>query len=287
MYIFFNFQSNGEDNSEVCHETKEIYDSPIGKLLRHKSKVLYESAYNDLIKWAGDNKVTRFTESALLDYFGQLAKYYKGSTLWSKYSMLKKQLVAKHNVHLAIYYKLISFIKRTNSNYSPKKSRALTREQFDDFIDNAPDDDYLSTKVILIFGVTGACRCHELKELTVDDIQDTGELVSVKISDPESRKTRSFTVVGGKYLGLYRKYAALRPLCMNHRRFFIKFQKGKCFRSVVGVQAISSATQRVASYLNLPNVNEYTGYCLRRTSAKFLGLSAHDSQIVKSDTITS
>ncbi|WP_219823724.1 hypothetical protein, partial [Enterobacter cloacae complex sp. 2DZ2F20B] len=65
----------------------------------------------------------------------------------------------------------------------------------------------------------------------------------------------------------YEKYVALRPKMFNEGRFFIKYVDGMCHRQVVGIHKISGVPQEVAKYLKLENFKEYSGHCLRRTSA--------------------
>lgn len=107
-------------------------------------------------------------------------------------------------------------------------------------------------------------------KMKTDDIEDLRTLLHIKIPDSKTNKTRSFTVVGENFIGVFRKYAALRPKEMNDRRFFVKYQNGKCQRSVMGIHKIGSVPKEVASYLKLPHWKEYTGHCLRRTSATLL-----------------
>jgi hypothetical protein len=64
-------------------------------------------------------------------------------------------------------------------------------------------------------------------------------------------------------LRTYRKYLPLRSKNFNERRFFIKYQDGVCHQQAVGIHKISSVSQEVAKDLNLENVNEYRGHCLR------------------------
>lgn len=128
----------------------------------------------------------------------------------------------------------------------------------------------LSFQTLLIFGVTGACRCDELLQMNVNDIQDLTNMLLINIPNTKTKKSRSFTVIGDFYLNIYREYAKLRPQDINSSRFFIKYQAGKCHRVVMGIHKISSVPKDVASYLKLPNPSEYTGHCLRRTSATLL-----------------
>lgn len=103
-------------------------------------------------------------------------------------------------------------------------------------------------------------------KMTVDDIEDLGTLLHIKIPN----RSRSFTIVEENFINIYRKYAALRPEGMNDKRFFLTYRNGKCIRSMMGIHSIGSAPREVASYLKLPNWKEYTGHCLRRTSATLL-----------------
>ena len=119
----------------------------------------------------------------------------------------------------------------------------------------------------MIFGVTGACRCEELLQLTVENIEDLDKLIMVHIQNTKTKISRSFTIVGNFYVNIYKKYVALRPKdIITTNRFFIKYQNGRCHRVVIGIHKISNVPRDVARYLNLPNAAEYTGHCLRRTN---------------------
>lgn len=115
----------------------------------------------------------------------------------------------------------------------------------------------------------------------MEDIEDIKLGLLVKIPHSKTKKPRSFTIMGENYLNIYRKYLAFRPRNFNERRFFIRYQDGVCQRQVVGIHKISSVPQEIAKYLNLENVNEYTGHCLRRTSATLLVDSGGDITCLK------
>lgn len=134
---------------------------------------------------------------------------------------------------------------------------------------------------MLIFGVTGACRCDELLKLNVEDVEDCGTLILIKIINTKTKKPRSFTIVGDFYLNLCRQYTKLRPKDFQLSRFFIKYQKGKCHKVVMGIHKISNTAKEVALYLNLSNPSEYTGHCLRRTSATILVDNGGDISCLK------
>lgn len=99
------------------------------------------------------------------------------------YSMIKCIIKHEHNINIANYAKVTSFLKRNSESYTPKKSKVFTTENVQDFLTNAPDDIYLLLKVVLIMGLNGACRCAELCKLNIDDITDTGEVAIVTLND--------------------------------------------------------------------------------------------------------
>lgn len=122
----------------------------------------------------------------------------------------------------------------------------------------------------MVIGISGACRCEEMVKMVVDDIQDLGSAIHIRIPNNKTRKPRSFTIVGEQYLSIYKNYASLRPEGMREKRFFLKFVNGRCCRMVMGIHKISAVPKEAAVFLKLPGAIEYTGHCLRRTSATLL-----------------
>lgn len=256
------------DNIEDSIESYEIACMLPG--VQTKSDNIYETAYQKFLAWCKEKNSNDYSESVFLAYFSEIATKMKSSTMWSQYSMLKSLLNSRNGVDISKYLKLRAYLKKQNEGYIPTKSKVFTKEQFDKFIFEAWDEFYLGMKIILVVGIFGACRCDELVKMKIDDIEDLGSLIQIKIPDSETNKTRSFTIVGDTFINIYRKYANLRPKGMNERRFFLKYVNGKCHRSVMGVHKIGDVPRQVASYLKLPDWEEYTGHCLRRTSATLL-----------------
>jgi hypothetical protein len=117
------------------------------ELLPAKSRKIYEKQYQSFLKWCNEKNVEVYSENALLVYFNEKSKVFRSSTLWSHYSMLKAMLNNNHDIDISKFTKLISFLKRKNDDYKPKKSKILTSEQVDMFLTKAPDNEYLMTKV--------------------------------------------------------------------------------------------------------------------------------------------
>jgi len=133
----------------------------------------------------------------------------------------------------------------------------------------------LNFQVALIFGIQGACRKHELCDLTVDNIFDKGDIILllVKILKTKNDKPRSFIITEDFYQ-IYKKYVALRPSDVESKRFFLNFKKGKCSKQVMGINTIANFPKIVATYLKLEKPENYTSHTFRRTSATLLADSA-------------
>lgn len=112
--------------------------------------------------------------------------------------------------------------------------------------------------------------------MTVDDIEDKGSILIVKVPDTKTNIQRTFTVSNLDYIDIYRKYAALRPSYVTSRRLFLKYQNNRCVNQVVGINSIGGVPSLIAKYLKLPNSNAYTGHCFRRTSATLLANAGAD-----------
>ncbi|KAJ8967350.1 hypothetical protein NQ317_008716 [Molorchus minor] len=68
------------------------------------------------------------------------------------------------------------------------------------FLSSADDKEFLTIKVGLILGIAGACQTDELVNLTVDDIEDVGSSLIVKIPNTKTKIPRIFVVTDvGKY----------------------------------------------------------------------------------------
>ncbi|KAJ8976367.1 hypothetical protein NQ317_019308 [Molorchus minor] len=110
-------------------------------------------------------------------------------------------------------------------------------------------------KVGLILGIAGACRTDELVNLTVDDIEDVGSSLIVKIPNTKTKIPRIFVVTDvGNMLELFRKYLSLRPPHVKHKRLFLYYKAGKCSSQPVGKNTMGKIPSVVASYLKLPDV---------------------------------
>lgn len=236
-----------------------------------KSKSVYEKEYSRFIQWTNDNSVKTVNETVLLAYFQELTADFSPNSLWTKFSMLRKELMVKKVVNSAKKFsQLEAYLKQRSKGYQPKKSKVLTREQVLTFLKNASDESFLMIKVALVMGVFGACRRDELVKMKRSDVRDMGEHILVNIPASKNDKPRSFMVIEDNEmdaLRLIRSYISRRPLHETNDRFFLCLRGGRCTAQPVGKNTIGAIPSKIATFLGLPDAKSYTGHCLRRTAA--------------------
>jgi integrase len=110
-------------------------------------------------------------------------------------------------------------------------------------------------------GVAGGCRIGELVSMSVDDVDDRGNVLVVQIPDTKTYRPRVFTVVDGgnrvHSIDVFRKYKNLRPEKVTHKRLFLNYQNEKCTVQPVGLNTFAKMPQKIAEFLGLSNAEQY------------------------------
>lgn len=263
------------------------------ELLPTKSKERYVKEYEAFTMWRKNKNVCGVNEDILLCYLTELSKKFAPNSLWSKISMLKTYLKLHENVDISRlvlrqvdcfdykfplcsyrYGKVFTLLRRKSECYKPNKAKVLTTEEVTRYLVEASDKQHLLEKVITVFGIFGACRREELLLLRVDNIEDTGRFLIVRLEDTKNKSSRKFTITEDDtpFQGctLYRKYAALRPSGLENQRVFVDYRNGKCTRQFVGIHKIGKIPKKIAEFLNLEEPAKYTGHTFRRSAATML-----------------
>lgn len=237
-------------------------------LLPIKSKDRYMKVYSEFIDWKNEKKVSITDENVLLAYLNKLSEKFSPNTLWSLYSMLRSTIELTENVDITKFNKLKCFLKSKSKSYIPKKAKILSEDQILEFLTNAPDQEYLCLKVIMIMGFCGCMRRHEIYDMELSWLDDRGNRVLMVSIPPLTKndKPRKFAV-SDEFYDFYKNYHNLRPENCKFKKFFLQYQDGKCQRQVVGINSIGNAPKKIVQYLNLQNHDLYTGHCFRRSSA--------------------
>lgn len=152
--------SSDENETACCATPPEITgiaNEATKNLLPLKSKDKYLLVYKNFNHWRQEKNISSFSENVLLAYFSELSTKLKPSSLWAHYSMLKSTINLNNSINIGHYAKLTSFLKRQSNGYECKKSKVLTSPQIEKFLNEAPDDKFLATKVRFI--IQSLCEC--------------------------------------------------------------------------------------------------------------------------------
>lgn len=142
--------SSDEDIILTPPELTETVNNAELSFLPDKSREKYLKSYDTFNTWRCSKGAKTFSENVMLSYFIEQSKTKKASTLWSIYSMLKTTIKIKKNVHIEKYSKLLAFLKRGSTGYKPKKSKTFSASNVQEFLNEAPDCEFLGTKVSTI-----------------------------------------------------------------------------------------------------------------------------------------
>lgn len=262
-------ESDHSDDLECTSQETAIGANEDGMgVLPCKSRARYEVAYTKFMQWHNEKQCQEITEEEILEYLTTKSKLFRASTLSSEYSMLKATLNVYQNLDISRFGKVVSLLQSKTEDYVPEKFKALTNEQIEKFLLEAPNKRYLMIKVALVIGISGALRRNEFPNITIDDIQEVNSSLIIKVPDKTTKIPRVFTVSSANetYLEIYREYLALRPKHTTHRRFFVYYKDGKCTAQVVGINTFGKLPFYIAEYLGLPNPKCYTGHCFRSSA---------------------
>ncbi|XP_063916160.1 uncharacterized protein LOC135132127 [Zophobas morio] len=105
-------------------------------------------------------------------------------------------------------------------------------------------------KVVVAFGVAGACRSEEMHEMQITSIREEGNVLVVTLPHTKTHQKRVFTV--------------LSEGCVNGMR------NGKCTVQRVGIISFYRMPGVIAEYLKLENPEQYMDHSLRGSSATIL-----------------
>ncbi|XP_015118353.1 uncharacterized protein LOC107042012 [Diachasma alloeum] len=132
----------------------------------------------------------------------------------------------------------------------------LTREQFNAFVERAPDNDYLAVKICFMVGASGCLRRKELWRLENQDVTDNGHQLILEIPRTKWNYPRRFIISDDWYLKT-KEYMILRPANNHHDYFMLKYAKGRCSRSRMSSEEIRMTPKVIAEYLELAEPQNY------------------------------
>lgn len=85
----------------------------------------------------------------------------------------------------------------------------------------------------MVFGLCGATRCSELKNLKIDDVEKQGDLYYVSIHVTKTKVEKSFVIIK-QFVPIVEKYISLRrpEITEYSKNFFLNLRNGSMIKQV-------------------------------------------------------
>lgn len=115
----------------------------------------------------------------------------------------------------------------------------------------------------------GACRANEMYSMKLEHLQDLGSTLLITVPNTKTKITRKFTITD-KFYKICKKYIDLRPPNFTSNIFFLNYQNGKCATQRISINKFTVMGKQIATFLKLPNPENYSGHNFRRSSATLL-----------------
>lgn len=140
--------------ADLPDNVRQSFESAMAKLLPKKSMKKYENAFDHFQKYQKEKGIEgKFDEPFLMAYFFDNNGKWNPKTMWSRYSMIKKVLIRDHNIDIGKYKRLTSYLGNNAKGFKSKQSARLLPDHIKRFILEAPDDEFLFTKVSFLFNL--------------------------------------------------------------------------------------------------------------------------------------
>ena len=88
-----------------------------------KTKAVYEKELDLFQEWMNSHKIVAVDETVVLAYFQALSERFSPNSMWTKCSMLKRELTVKNLVKSNVGFVVVElYLKQNAKYYTPKKS---------------------------------------------------------------------------------------------------------------------------------------------------------------------
>ena len=247
--------------------------SQLDSLQPLKTASAYKREYKMFLNWAIDNNYL-ICEETLIYYTDYLQNIQNmaPNTIRSKISMVKKELLI-NGKRLESCDVLDLKIKRINTGYVPTKAEIFSQDQIELFLREAPNEEYIMMKFILLVGFYCCARIDDLTYLKWSELSKTRSGIKIQISGNKNYTNRENIApndVDDPFIleYLYDRIYELRKISrIKIDRAFLKYDNGKLTNNPIGRNTLSEVPMKIAEFLGLDNCHDYSGHSIRRTSA--------------------
>lgn len=252
------------------------------ELLPEKSRDTYMKQYHGYIDWCIGKRILRldyWKEGAIFAWAVEQLRTLAPTTVRSRLAMIKAVIAARDEENVEVE-KTEKLLDQKDRKYVKKKSSVFSRQNYDDFLEKALDQQYLAVKVAASLSVMGALRKCELHDLTTDDIKldDQGYMIHVKAHKSDEERDFFMDRDDARFLA---RYLDARPQGAPKALMLTQQKNGNIMRSAIGINTLAKFPFKIAIYLQLPDPKSFTGHAFRRTSATFAAEAGIDMMNLK------
>lgn len=221
------------------------------------------------------------SEEDYLQYFDVLHSKLKSTTIWSIYSMLNSvhQLLFAEKMQV-VYPRLTNLLKSYNNTHERKVANVFDRQEITNFLNLEDTSPFIILrKAAVVISICGGLRTCELTDLNFANIAQVGDtyVVNLKRKKQHGEKDSSTFVVPKEMAMHITNYKMALSCSIGENNVTGRFLKGtpiysnskksRFINQPMGINMAYKIGKDVAKKLGLPDADNYTGHCFRRTSA--------------------
>ena len=272
---------------------KRSADEILNELNPLKSSKKYNDRWNEFMNFSNINQDNEPNEESFLTYFDNLKhqKNLASSTMWSIYSMLNHKMQMVYGQKLQKYPRLTALLKSYEANYVRKTAKVFSKEDFNRFLKDAPDEgEFVHIKAGIVIAFCGGLRCADLLSLMCEDFefnQLTGMWINYSVSKNRGELIRNKFNVPLEYCSYLQAYDEKLADCgVGNGRVFKTFRlkkdgTGYYINQPMGIHLISKFPTKMAEFLKLKDSKLYTGHSIRRSSANVLAEAGTTTEVLQ------
>ena len=265
----------------MASSSKEISQPYKRQLADIKSAPVYDKWWKRYDEYASGRGVPVDDVTCFMNWLCNMKQNgdFAPTTIITAGSCVNSRIKLQYNKNFMDHMLVKDIIKKMQKESAPKQAAIFSSEQIDYFVLHAPETlDNKVKKIIALIAIQGALRISELNNLDFNDLTllNNGSLsIRIKSSKTDqAARGHSFIVTPNckpelccvtrikEYLELFKD---------KEGRLFRSVNKsGKLSKQPVGINTMGKLPSYIATFLNLPNIAEYSGHSFRRTSATLL-----------------
>lgn len=262
-------------------EAQSNYDRYLSSLAT-SSQAVYRKRRNEYLNYCEENGLASNVVQSLHSYLEMLHSDefdFAASSLWTICSILSTWFHCEWKIRpLEVDRILEKKLKNWTKEDSKKKSAVLTKDELQKYFEEVPNDSInLWKKVAAIIGIFGFTRKKELTNVEFEDLTIHDDVIIVDINRKKqvsSPVVSQATITDKNLIDIVKQYVNCFPESARSGRLFHKMNdKMVPNRQNIGENPIAHVPKDIASFLNKPNLKEYTSHCFRRTAATILAES--------------